>query len=313
MKFVSLIFISILSLSAKDFNSWIEDFKKEALREGVSKETIESAFKGVKLQKSVIKADRNQPERKRVSIEDYLRKVVSKNRVLNGVKKYRENRELLTKISKEYLVDADVIVALWGVETLYGKITGNLKIIDSLATLTYDGRREKLFKSQLIYALKILDRGYIEYEDMRGSWAGAMGQCQFMPSSFLTYAIDYNQDGKRDIWRDRGDIFASMANYLKSKGWEFNQPISTKVDIPKNFNRDLANLKVKKTVASWEKLGLRVDKNLDRDLTASLFISNESSYLVYSNFFTLKRWNNSNHFALSVGELAQKIKEKLRD
>ena len=312
MKFISLILVFLSLSMAKDFNSWVENFKKEALEKNISQKTINKALKDVKLLKVVLKADKNQPEKK-VSLESYLKKIVSKKRVSNGVKKYKKNSKILNEISKKYSIDPSVIVALWGVETLYGKVTGSFKIVDALASLAYEGRREKLFKKQLIYALKIIDKGYIEHKDMKGSWAGAMGQCQFMPSSFLTYAVDYNKDGKRDIWKDKKDIFASMANYLKTKGWRVNEPIFSSVKLPKKFDLKLANLKKKKSLKEWKKLGIKVDKNINEKLKASLFIPKDSkkSYLVYKNFFNLKKWNNSNHFALSVGELAKKISKKI--
>lgn len=313
MRYITIILLLISLLNAKDFKSFVYELKKEALKEKISKETIEKAFKNVKLLRVAIKADKNQPEKK-LTFDTYSRKVVSKKRISNGVKKLKENQNLLTKVSKEFKVNPNVIVALWGIETLYGKVTGSFRVIDALATMAYEGRREKLFKKQLIYALKIIDKGYIEYKNMKGSWAGAMGQCQFMPSSFLAFAIDYDKDGKKDIWKSKKDIFASIANYLNTKGWRFNEPIFTKVELPKKFNKKLANLKKKKSLKKWEELGLKVNANIDKNLKASLFIPKESKsgYLVYENFFNLKKWNNSNHFALSVGLLAQKIEKEIQ-
>ena len=312
MRYITIILLLISLVNAKDFKNWVNEFKEEALKENISKETIDKAFKDVKLLKVAIKADKNQPEKK-LTFDTYSRKVVSKKRVANGVKKLKQNQKLLKKVSKKFKVSPNVIVALWGIETLYGKVTGSFRVVDALATLAYEGRREKLFKKQLIYALKIIDKGYIEYKNMKGSWAGAMGQCQFMPSSFLAFAIDYDKDGKKDIWKNKKDIFASIANYLNTKGWKFNEPILTKVTLPKNFNRKLSNLKKKKSIKEWKKLGLKINKNIDKNLKASLFIpkKSKSGYLVYKNFFNLKKWNNSNHFALSVGLLAQKIKKEI--
>jgi membrane-bound lytic murein transglycosylase B len=167
----------------------------------------------------VIKLDRKQPETT-MTQDEYVAKIVNDARIAEGKEQLEANREVLTAISQQYGVQPSYIVALWGIESNFGRNTGNFMVVHSLATLAFDGRRSDFFRGELINALKILDQDHIEPVDMQGSWAGAMGQCQFMPSSFLRYAVDYDHDGKRDIWNNNSDIFASIANYLKSEGWK---------------------------------------------------------------------------------------------
>ena len=192
--------------------------KIEALDSGISSKTFDLSFKDVKLIKRVIELDRNQPEFK-LTFEDYLSKVVNANRRKAAKIKLNENLKILDEIEKKYKVQKRFIIALWGIETNFGKNLGSFPVISSLTTLAFDGRRSNYFKKELINALKIIEEGHIMPNEMKGSWAGAMGQCQFMPSSFLNYATDWNNDGKKDIWNNKNDVFASIANYLKSVGW----------------------------------------------------------------------------------------------
>lgn len=200
------------------FAAWVENFKVQAVSEGISAKTLDDAFSNSEFLEKVIELDRKQPEKK-VTIDDYLARVITQKRISNGRKYKAENSELLEKISQKYSVPASVMVALWGIETDYGNNTGSFNIISSLATLAYEGRRSDFFRSELINALKIIEFGHVSADDFIGSWAGAFGQCQFMPSSFLRYAVDFNGDGRRDIWNTKADVFASIANYLHSEGW----------------------------------------------------------------------------------------------
>lgn len=200
------------------FNKWLEDFKKRAISSGISKETVKTSLKLVEPVEKVVSYDKKQPEVKRTK-EEYLANVINNARIEKGRQMMQDNAELLSNISRTYGVEPEFIVALWGLETSYGKNTGNFNILNSLATLAYEGRRRDFFESELISALLIIDQGHIKASDMRGSWAGAMGQCQFMPSSFLAYAVDYDRDGKTDIWTDKDDVLASIANYLNTVGW----------------------------------------------------------------------------------------------
>ena len=223
-----------------------------------------------------------------------------------------ENKLLLEEIAKELHVQPRFIVALWGIETDFGRITGGFKVIDALATLAFEGRRAKYFRKQLLNALKILEEGHITPEKMVGSWAGAMGQPQFMPSSFLAYAIDYDGDGRRDIWTTKSDVFASMANYLKNVGWDHSQTWGREVRLPANF--DLAQVEKKEIrfIGDWQRQGVRqIDgSNLPkRQLKAQIVVTGEKGrvFMVYNNFRSTLRWNRSNYFALAVGLLADKV------
>lgn len=203
------------------FNAWLTGFKDEALKQGISAKTVNEAFAAADPDEYIIYLDRKQPETT-LTMEQYLEKMVNENRIDEGRQALADNRALLESIGAQYGVQPSYIVALWGIETNYGDNTGNYMVTNALATLAFDGRRSEFFRGELMNALKIIDADHIEAVDMQGSWAGAMGQCQFMPSSFLRYAVDYDKDGKRDIWNTRADVFASIANYLKSEGWSGN-------------------------------------------------------------------------------------------
>lgn len=226
---VTILLSSFLSVVARaddaSFAQWVADFRAEASLQGISARTLDAAFLDAELLDKVIDLDRKQPEHK-VTLDDYLARTVTKSRIRNGREELVENRKLLNSAARKYNVPASVIVALWGMETSYGNNTGNFNLINALATLGYEGRRSDFFRTELMNALKIMDAEKISIDDFRGSWAGAFGQCQFMPSSFLKYAVDFDGDGKRDIWETRADIFASIANYLHKEGWNSEEGIS---------------------------------------------------------------------------------------
>ncbi len=212
------------SSEQKPFTEWLEELRAEAIEKGISAQTLNNAFEDIKPLKTVVYLDRKQPEHK-ITIEEYLEKTFTSYRIQNGKRELSENRELLGTVTKKYSVPENVIVALWGMETSYGENTGNFNIISALVTLAYDGRRSEFFREELFNALKIMDAEKMSVEDFQGSWAGAFGQCQFMPSSFLKYAVDFDGDGKRDIWYTQADVFASIANYLHSEGWNPDETI----------------------------------------------------------------------------------------
>jgi membrane-bound lytic murein transglycosylase B len=226
---------------------------------------------------------------------------------------YREHRELLDRVAADYGVQPRFIVALWGVESSYGSYYGEYPVIGALATLAYDGRRSSFFRGELLKALQILDSGDIAVEDMNGSWAGAMGQSQFMPSSYHAYAVDYDGDGHRDIWTSLPDVFASIANYLAKAGWNDRHTWGRKVNPPTGLNGELVGLELAKPLPEWQALGVRRADGADLPpvaLDASLLRTDEGqgpSYLVYQNFRVLMAWNRSTYFALTVGELADLI------
>ncbi len=294
----------------QSFQEWLKGVRQEAHADGVSREVLDQAFRRVKPIPRVIELDRSQPEFK-LTFKQYLGRVVSGKTVRDGRRLVRENRDLLEKIGNQYGVEPQYLVALWGIETRYGRITGGYPVIASLATLAYDGRRSAFFRKELLRALKILEEGHIAVENMDGSWAGAMGQVQFMPSSFVTYAVDYDGDGRRDIWDNVPDALASAANYLSRSGWKKNQGWGGKVSLPAGFSKDLLGGGSKKTLKEWQQLGF-AGKGVDGpgNLQAFLVQPNKTGgpiYLAYPNYRVILKWNRSNYFAISVGTLADRI------
>jgi membrane-bound lytic murein transglycosylase B len=276
----------------------------------------------------VIELDRKQPEFT-MTFGEYLGKVVPESRARKGRKKFAENRELLEKIGTQYGVQPRFIVAFWGIETNFGRHTGGFSVVNALATLAYDGRRSAYFRKELHNALQILNEGHIAPDEMKGSWAGAMGQCQFMPSSFLNFAVDDNDDGRRDIWTTKADVFASAANYLAQSGWQGDQTWGRRVTLPEGFDTGLANLDIIKPLSEWQNLGVRRIDSTDlptRQLSASLVLpggetapegvgdskagwagGSRVAFLVYDNYRATLKWNRSTFFAMAVGHLADAI------
>jgi membrane-bound lytic murein transglycosylase B len=215
-------FNPVAHANEKPFALWVLELQQEARLNGISDGIFQQAMRGAEPMEKVIVLDRKQPE-STMTMEEYLKKVVPQARIQRARKEYEANLPLLKAVSQRYGVQPEYIVALWAVESNFGERMGNYAIVHSLATLAYDGRRSAFFRKELLNALTILQQGHISVDAMLGSWAGAMGQCQFMPSSFLRYAVDYNGDGRKDIWQTREDVFASIANYLSSEGWKPNK------------------------------------------------------------------------------------------
>lgn len=308
------------------FNQFVVELRAEALDKGYSASLVEKAFADVKFKPKIIKADRNQPEFVE-TLETYLPKRVPEWKVERARAKYKEHKELLDKIGADYGVQPRFIVALWGLESNFGKIQGNDPVISSLVTLSYDGRRGAFFKRQLWDALDIVQTGQAPFEKLKGSWAGAMGQAQFIPSSFKAYAVDYDKDGIKDIWSNPADVFASAANYLKSEGWNDNLTWGRQVKVPADFDFDLAIPKstngrshwLKKwketevDLATWQARGVRRMDGSDLpnvNLKAAMLIPDGKKgrvYLAYDNYKVLMHWNRSYYFVTTVGYLADRI------
>lgn len=304
--------------SSEGFNAWLKQFEVKAARQGISKATVRNALGGVTPNQKVISLDKKQPEFKKRYFKDYKAKVVSAGRIKQGRKLLNKHYKLLDEIEKKFGVQKRFIVALWGAETNYGRYTGGFNIPRSLASLAYDGRRKKFFEKELINALKILEEGHIKNAEFTGSWAGALGQCQFMPSSFFAYAVDYNRDGKKDIWNDKADIFASIANYLKTEGWRGEYTWGRRVNLPSNL-RHLVNEKSKKMrpLSYFKRLGVigyggAVIPNVDIKARLVAPDGNDGDYsqvyLVYSNYNVIMHWNRSTYFATSIGLLADSLR-----
>lgn len=312
---VAALFLALVggaSANEVDFGTWLESLKQEARQAGIRPATLERAFAGVQPIPRVIELDRKQPE-KTMTFQQYMERVVTQNRIAEARRRLEENRALLEPIGREFGVQPRFIVALWGIETNFGQNTGSYPVVASLATLAYDGRRSSFFRKELINALKIIDEGHVEPRAMLGSWAGAMGQNQFMPSSFLAYAIDWNGDGRRDIWGTREDVFASIANYLAKSGWKGDASWGSEVRLPSSFDTKLVGLEVKKPLDFWHGLGVRQPDGrgfAGKSETASVILpggNDGPALLVTDNYRTILRWNNSVYFASAVGYLADSL------
>lgn len=312
--FLFLIFLIFpFCAKAETFPEWLSIFKTQAVKQGISPELIDKAFQDINPIERVIELDRKQPEGK-WTFAQYKEKVVNPVRIAQGRRMMREHEALLKQTEEKYGVAPQYIVALWGIETSYGNITGGFDIVPALATLAWEGRRAEFFTKELINALKIVDQGHIDLNDLRGSWAGAMGQNQFMPSSFHAFAQDGNGDGKKDIWGSLPDVFASSSNYLKKNKWISGQRWGREVSVPDNLPESLIDLKNKKSLTEWQNIGITKPDGSpipnDSDIRASLVAPDGiggPTYLVYNNYNTIMRWNRSTYFATSVGLLADAI------
>ena len=291
------------------FAAWVSEFRRTALDEGISADTLDAVLPGLSFRSRVVELDRRQPEGT-LTYAAYLSRVLPPARVNRGKRLLRKHRAVLAEISAAYGVQARFIVALWGIESDFGRVTGGFPVLDSLATLAYDGRRGKFFSGQLIDALRIVDDGHIEPADMLGSWAGAMGQSQFMPSSFHQFAVDHDGDGRRDIWGTLPDVFASAANYLARTGWKGDQTWGRQVRLPEGFDADLAGLDVSRPLDDWQAMGVRRANGDDlpqAGMQASVILPGGPggpAFLTYHNYRVLLKWNRSHYFATTVGQFA---------
>ncbi|USD64515.1 lytic murein transglycosylase [Vibrio sp. SCSIO 43136] len=298
------------------FERYVEGLKLEAIEEGIDVDIIEEAFEGVEYKPRAVKADRNQPEKK-LTLDEYIPRAVPDWKVKKARKLYDQHYTELKRIGDEYGVQPRFIVALWGVESNFGSLTGGYDVISALSTLAYDGRREAFFRKETMAALKILEQGHIKPDNMKGSWAGAMGQCQFMPSSFLAFAADGNGDGKKNIWQTKADVFASTANYLAKSGWDDKYTWGRQVKVPNGIDTNLQGRGADKakTLSEWSKLGITRYNGQplpqpSEDINAWLIMpdsTNGRTYLIYNNYQVLMKWNRSFYFATAVSHLADRI------
>ncbi|OOE90773.1 lytic murein transglycosylase [Salinivibrio sharmensis] len=297
------------------FDKYVATLKAEAREAGISEPILERAFKGITYHERAVSSDRNQPER-RLTLDEYIPRAVPDWKVAQAKKLYRQHYDALKTIGEHYQVQPRFIVALWGVESNFGKLQGSYNVIEALSTLAFDGRREAFFRKETMAALKILQQGHIAPEEMKGSWAGAMGQCQFMPSSFINYAVDGNQDGKKDIWQTEADVFASAANYLRKAGWDDTYTWGRQVQLPEAIDRTLLGTQSDKaqSLSEWQARGVRRMNGHALptvDIDAWLIQPDDEkgrAYLVYNNYQSLLNWNRSHYFALAVSHLADRIK-----
>ncbi|WP_249975745.1 lytic murein transglycosylase [Vreelandella olivaria] len=289
------------------FNQWLSEFRRYAAGQGISEATLASALDGVRYRERVIELDRYQPEFVR-PIWEYLDTAVSDTRVNNGREKLEMHRATAQQMQQRYGVPAEIIVAIWGIESNYGSNFGDFSTLESLATLAYDGRRRDFARGELLAALRIIDQGDIAAEQMKGSWAGAMGHTQFIPSSFEAYAVDGDNDGRRDIWGSIPDVMASTANYLARAGWQAGQPWGVEVELPASFDYAQTD---RRSSAVWASQGVRaVRGELPSFDSAAVIVPagvKGPAFIVGPNFRAILRYNNATSYALAVATLADAL------
>ena len=301
-----------------DFNNWLSSYKKFALKKGISQETINITFKNAKFLEEVIKYDRKQPE----FFEDtltYVSKRANKSRVKMAKKLFKKNKKLFNGVENNFSVESEVLLALWGIETNFGKHVGKMDIISSLATLSFDKRRSDFFSSELLILLKLIDDKLLDPNILYGSWAGAYGNFQFMPSTIKHYAIDYDNNNKIELKSSLSDALASAANYINRIGWKKGQPCFYRVKLTNNIKKEYMNSSARKIshrlrISKWKKKGiLNYDgTELKTNLKAALILPDGKigtpTYLVFENYERILKWNRSLRFGISVCKLAKMIK-----
>jgi len=300
-------------LPTQSFEDWRKGFRVLALAKGIDAQTFDQAFAGVEPDPAVVSADRSQPEFTR-PVWEYLAGALTAARIRNGQGKLAQNAGALQQIDQRYAVDAETVVAIWGMESNFGSTMGSRNVIRSLATLAYEGRRPDFAQGELLAALGILQHGDVPARYMIGSWAGAMGQTQFIPSTYNRYAVDFDGDGRRDIWGSPSDALASTANYLHASGWKPGQSWGFEVHLVPGFDYAQADMSVRKPVSEWLRLGVQpVGGLLPGSLQASASLLLPAGYrgpafLVLDNFRAILRYNNSTSYALAVSLLADSFK-----
>lgn len=295
------------------FHSWLKTFKEEALNYGIGEDVINSAFQGVHTIEKVIKLDRRQSEYS-MTFAQYLRNGISTKRIATGKKMLQKYKITLATIEEKFGVQPQILIAFWAMESNFGTNMGDFPTISTLATLAYDGRRSDFFHDELLCALLVIENGHVTAKQMKSSWAGAMGQPQFMPSTFFYYGSDGNDDGKLNIWKDKDDIFASSANYLKKIGWNAKEPWGIEIKLPKTFDPYIAKFTEEKSMKEWESLGIKqangsllsIEKNIQGAIVLPSGIKGPA-FLVFNNFKMIRKWNRSINYALTIGHLSDRF------
>ena len=294
---------------AQSFADWQAAFRQEALNAGIQAAVFDAAFTGVSPDPAVIKADRSQPEFSR-PVWEYLDGAVSAIRVRRGQALLAQHASTLQAIEQRYGVERNALVAIWGMESNFGQYMGDKSVIAALATLAYEGRRPAFAHEQLLAALHILQHGDVQPSHMRGSWAGAMGQTQFIPTTYNQYAVDFDGDGRRDIWDSSADALASAANYLQKSGWQSGQPWGFEVALPSGFDYALADVDVRKPISEWRQLGVKGIAAGDEQASAILLLPaghRGPAFLVFNNFRAILKYNNSTSYGLAIGLLSDAL------
>ena len=307
--------LSLAPLAAEaqgSFSGLLASVAAEARAKGVSDATIERAFAGVTLNQKILELYHHQPEFT-LTWAQYRARVLTEQKIANGRAAYRQSARTFYGVDARYRVTAGVIAGIWGIESAYGQITGNYSVVEALATLTWEGKRATFFRSELIDALRILQHGDVAPARMTGSYAGAMGQPQFMPDSFLRLAVDFDGDGRRDIWTSTPDVLGSIANYLARSGWRYGEPWGQPALVPPGFDAEMAGRDNRKPLADWMRLGVRrIDGSpfTRGDVVGALVMPDGAggeAFMVYSNFGVIRRYNPSDYYALAVGLLGDQV------
>jgi membrane-bound lytic murein transglycosylase B len=297
------------------FDAWLADLRAEALSKGISQGTLNKALQGVQPNPRVIELDRTQPEFTQ-TFWRYMQPRITDERIAAGQVQLAANAKILAQVEETYGVAAEVLMAFWGLETNYGGYMGEFAVFEALATLAWDPRRADFFRAELLNALRIVEDGHIWPEAMVGSWAGAMGHFQFLPSTFLAAAVDFDGDGRKDIWINTTDAFASAANFLVKSGWRGGPPWGYEVAMPANFPWQESGADNRQPVARWQALGVRLPGGgnlLHPQEQGAILVPagwQGPAFVVLSNFYATLRWNNSHLYAISVGHLAERIAGK---
>lgn len=300
------------AFAVDSFAGFVAGLRAEARRAGISETTLSEAFAGMQPNGKVLELDRHQPEFT-MTWAQYRTSRLSDQRVAGGRDAWRQNRLVLTSVMNRFGVDPGVIVGIWGLESNYGGYTGGFGVVEALATLAWEGRRASFFRPELISALRILDHGDVTPHRMTGSYAGAMGQPQFMPSSYLRYAVDFDGDGRRDIWDSKPDVLASIANYLARSGWHAGEPWGQPVRVPPGFDAALAGRENRRTLGEWMRAGVRREDGTPfsrSDVPGALVLPDgegSEAFMTYANFSVIRRYNPSDYYALTVGLLGDTV------
>lgn len=302
-----------LSYAKQSWYAFLQEIRHEAVSQGIRPAILDEAFNGFTTPNwKVLQYDKTQPE-KRITFIKYRNTRADKYRIHLGKKELKKHYALLKQISNQYGVDACFIVSLWGLETSYGHYKGNFPVIYSLATLAYDNRRADFFHKELLIALNILNNSHVQLKDFKGEWAGASGHPQFLPSSWYEYAVDYDGDGHKDIWKSLPDSFASIANYLYKNGWHYDEPWMIPITVPNHFDKSLMSIDITKSISQWKNLGVFIDQaeRLPNYLQASIIEPyGGPTMMVFNNFKVIMKWNRSTYYAGTVGYMAEKICEE---
>lgn len=311
LAFILLSYSPMGNAQSMSWSAWVQQLRQDAIAQGIQPNVFDQAFANISgPDQQILFFNRTQPE-KRISFMDYRNTRIDPLRIRMGRMEYLGHQQLLNQIGRDYGVDACTVAAIWGIETSYGHYMGTFPVITSLSTLAYDSSRPDYFRSELLIALHILNEGDVSLQNFKGEWAGASGIPQFMPSSWQQYAVDYDHDGRKDIWQSLSDGLASIGNYLSMNGWQANEPSAIEVSLPSGFDENLLGIDTVKSVSEWSNLGVAPASGFSlptENLNASIVQPNGGPALMaFNNFKVIMKYNNSIFYAGSVGYLADKI------